>query len=168
MWIAVIFASMFSLFIAHSFYTEYMSKEIPQNANDAAKDAGNFHIFALAAELYMRDHSTDTSYMPSGTTVVHWSEPTGGPLKGLKEAKALPSGLANVTTIDPNWRIQIVGDSYVLCTSMTMGGMVKMANMPQSRLWNPSIPWKQGNVTLSGGVRAVTFDVDAMSAAVCS
>lgn len=172
MWVLAFFAGLLSLIVANSFYTEYMDKLIPWNANETAKDVGNFHAFAVAAELYMRDHAVDTLYLPLNTTVVRWSNYTNGSgftVKGLSHAKGLPPGLANVS-IDPTWRIQIVGSSYVLCTGMSAGGVVKMANLPDSPMWNPDITWNQDNVTVMNGTSPVemkTFDVDAASAAVC-
>ncbi|MBI1891890.1 MAG: hypothetical protein HYS18_14685 [Burkholderiales bacterium] len=169
MWITALAAAFLSLILAHSFYTEYMTKEIPWNAGETTKDVGNFHVFALAAELYMRDHAADTSYLPAGTTVVHWSEPDAGPLKGLNKTRGLPDGL-KTANIDPSWRIQIASGTYILCTGMTAGGVAKMANLPQSLWWNPSIAWKQGNYTADNSgtkVDMVTFDVNDSTADAC-
>ncbi|CAN5767094.1 hypothetical protein BH11PSE12_BH11PSE12_32540 [soil metagenome] len=176
MWVLIIAAGMLSLFVANSFYTDFMGKQIPWNANDTAKDIGNFHIFAAAAELYMRDHAADTAFFPTGTTVVRWANynNTGGAtVQGVSRAKGLPATLGT-TNIDPTWRIHVVNSStYYLCTGMTMGGEVKMSNLTESPLWNPAITWQQGNLTVANGsvaanaVSMVTFDVDAAGAALC-
>lgn len=172
MWIAILAAGLLSLIVANSFYTDFMDREIPWNANEMAKDLGNFHVFATAAELYMRDHAADPLYLPLNTSVVRWADYTNGggtTVRGLGAAKGLPPGLANAA-IDPTWRIHIVGGSYVLCTGMTAGGVVRMANLPASPLWNPANAWQQSNLTVNNGtntVEMVTFDVEAASAALC-
>lgn len=172
MWIGVVAAGMLSLILANSFFTEYMTKEIPWNANETARDVGNFHVFALAAELYMRDHAKDPSYLPANTTVVRWNtykNASNLDVKGLKDAKGLPQGLLSAN-VDPNWRIEIVGSSYVLCTGMTTGGVAKMARLPDSPLWNPGIAWQQSNLTLTNGsntLPTVTFGVDNALADYC-
>lgn len=177
MWIAILAAGLLSLIVANSFYTDFMAREIPWNANEMAKDAGNFHAFATAAELFMRDHASDSAYLPTsakladGTSIVRWTSYTMGgvTVRGLSEAKGLPSGLAQAA-IDPTWRIRTNGASYVLCTGMTSGGVVRMANLPDNPLWNPAISWQQGNLTVNNGtnpVEMVTFDVDTASAALC-
>lgn len=172
MWIGVVAAGMLSLILAHSFFTEYMAKEIPWNANETARDVGNFHVFALAAELYMRDHAADASYLPANTTVVRWDaykNASNLDVKGLKDAKGLPPGLQSAN-IDSTWRIEIIGSRYVLCTGMSMGSVAQMARLPDSPLWNPGIVWQQGNLTLTNGVStfpAVTFGVDNTSANYC-
>lgn len=168
MWIMALAAGILTLFLANSFYTEYMAREIPWNASDAMRDVGKYHVFALAAELYMRDHAADIAYLPTGATVVRW-ETSGGTI-GLKHAKGLPAALTN-TVIDSAWRIEIIGgSSYVLCTSMSAAGTVKMANLPQSPLWNPAISWQQRNQSEFNGVNEtemVVFDVDADNAKYC-
>lgn len=169
MWIVAVAAGMLSLIVANSFYIEYMTKEIPWNASDSARDVSRFHVFAAAAEIYMRDHATDTSFLPTGTTVVRWE--TVGAVIGLRNARGLSPALANVNSIDPAWSVRITGGSYVLCTGMTTGGVVKMAKLPESPVWNPSTSWEQRNttVTVSGTpVPAVSFDVDAAGAASCN
>ncbi|QAU35245.1 hypothetical protein [Janthinobacterium sp. 17J80-10] len=177
MWIAILAAGLLSLIVANSFYTDFMVREIPWNANERVKDAGNFHAFATAAELFMRDHGGDPAYLPTGakladgTSIVRWTGYSMGSVnvKGLSEAKGLPAGLAQAA-IDPTWRIRTTGSGYVLCTGMTAGGVVRMANLPDSPLWNPAITWQQANLTVNNGTNAVemvTFDVDAASAALC-
>lgn len=172
MWIAILAAGMLSLILTHSFYTDFMAKEIPWNANDSVRDVGNFHAFAAAAELYMRDHAADPLYLPLNTKVVRWHGYTnagGVTVRGLSQARGLPPALANAA-IDPTWRIHITGNSYVLCTGMTVGGVVGMANLPASPLWNPAFTWRQDNMTINNGTQAVemvTFDVDASTASLC-
>lgn len=158
MWALVIMAGMLMVFVANSFYTEYIQHEVPWNANDAAKDFGRYQAFAAAATLYMRDNASLMADTEVGAATI------------MSNAKGLPSAYASLsTTIDSSWKIHVLGGGdFLLCTGMSSGGVAKMSSLPQVLLWNPSIKWQQGNTTASGGNPLVTFDVSSTLAQKCS
>lgn len=164
MWVLLVFGAMLSVMAVNSFYTEYMQKEVPWNANETTKNSANFKAFAAAANVYIRVHSGDTAYLPSGTQVVYWSDYTdrsGNTVKGLKRAVGLPAVLASAD-VDASWRIYIYDTTtfdYVLCTAMPVSSISALNSLPDHPLWNSTASWVKSGWTSVGGKSLVGFDV---------